>query len=56
VRSTVPVGGCRSVVLFTLAEIGDYKEEVGEGYLGGGTFFEFRLEHFATLPVQMKKR
>ena len=46
---------CVAASQFTLAEIEDYKEEVGEGYLGGGTFFEFRLEHFAAFLVQVKK-
>lgn len=46
---------CVAASHFTLAEIEDYKEEVGEGYLGGGTFFEFRLEHFAAQPAQLKK-
>lgn len=46
---------CVAASQFTLAESEDYKEEVGEGYLGGGTFFEFRLEHFAALLVQVKK-
>ena len=40
---------------FTLAEIEDYKETVGEGYLGGGTYFEFRLALFAEQFAQLKK-
>lgn len=39
---------------FTLAEVEDYKEGVGEGYLGGGTFFEFRLALFAEQPARPK--
>lgn len=42
----VPPRDCVADSQFTLAEIEDYKEGLGEGYLGGGTFFEFRLEHF----------
>lgn len=40
---------------FTLAEIEDYKEGMGDGYLGGGTFFEFRLEHFDEQPTGTKR-
>lgn len=40
---------------FTLAEIDDYKEELGEGLIGGGTYFEFRLALFAVQPAQVKK-
>jgi hypothetical protein len=39
---------------FTLAEIEDYKEGVGEGYRGGSTFFEFRLGLFAEQPARPK--
>ncbi|GDY19266.1 hypothetical protein LBMAG56_06110 [Verrucomicrobiota bacterium] len=46
---------CVAASQFTLAEIEDYKEEVGEGYLGGGTLFEFRLAHFAAQAARLKK-
>jgi hypothetical protein len=40
---------------FTLAETEDYKEEVGAGYMGGGTMFEFRLALFAEQLARVKR-
>jgi hypothetical protein len=37
---------CVAASRFTLAEIDDYKDELEEGLIGGGTFFEFRVGQF----------